>query len=154
MHSLAVQGRGRRRSSVDQNDINYKVISPCWNDPFWDHYSAVGDDTRVHPQAFQLPGMAAKRRSLLRGAQRFRSEFEKQVRKQHLRMSTAIEQRLNFGAFAVFDWFDDESWVDFRNFVGCLILCCLDQQSFIAASLVCRAWFYCSRVGFARSHIR
>ena len=107
-----------------------------------------------HPNAFELPGMSSKRKNLSVGAQRFRAEFEKQAKKQHSRMRTAVEQRLNFGAFAVFDLYDEESWVDFRNSVGCIILSCLDQQSFIAASLVCRAWFYCSRFGFARSHIR
>ena len=109
---------------------------------------------RAHPNAFELPGMAEQRRVLSHGAHKFRSEFEKQARKQHSRMRTAVEQRLNFGAFAVFDLFNDESWDDFRNSVGCIVLSCLDQQSFIAASLVCRAWFYSSRFGFARSHIR
>ena len=108
----------------------------------------------AHPNAFELPGMAAQRRALSYGAHKFRAELEKQARKQHSKVTPTMKQRLGlFGFFAVFDLFDEESWDDFQNSVGCITLSCLDQQSFVAASLVCRAWFYCSRFAFARSHI-
>ena len=103
-----------------------------------------------HPNAFELPGLQEQQMKLIQGAEKFRIEFEKQIKTLHSRMQqTVLRGRVNLTSFE-----DIHIDCDARNQIGVAIFGWLDQQSFISSTLVCRSWFYCSRFTHSRSHLR